>query len=144
MGIQMTIEGSGFYYKQLWSLTNNSQLLGDIGIHIANHHPDMDMLGFNKNNKDLILDYSTGYRHELFMNQSVGPFRPLFIMGIGGMSDIKSFSMENIYGMCMIKYMLGLGLYFYNRRILNELSLQFIHSNAIKGHAAFQFAMYWK
>ena len=144
MGIQMTIEGSGFYYKQLWSLTNKSQIFGDIGIHIANHHPGMDMLGFNKNNKDLILDYSAGYRHELFMNQSVGPFRPLFITGIGGMSDIESFSMENIYGICMIKYMLGLGLHFYNRRILNELSLLFIHSNAIKGHAAFQFAMYWK
>ena len=144
MGIQMTNEGSGFYYKQLWSLTDNSQILGDIGIHIVNHDSYMNMLGFYENNKDLILDCSTGYRHELFMNQLAGPFRPLFITGIGGMSDIKSFSMDNIYGMCMIKYMFGLGLYFYNRRIMNELSLQYIHSNAIKGHAAFQFSMYWK
>ena len=144
MGMQMTIEGSGFYYKQLWSLTDNSQILGDIGIHIVNNHPHIDMFQFKKKNEDIILDYSTGYRHELFIDKLVGPFRPVFIIGIGGMSDIKSFSMENIYGMCMIKYMLGLGLYFYNRRILNELSLQFIHSNAINGHVAFQFAMYWK
>ena len=63
---------------------------------------------------------------------------------IGGMSDVKSFAKENISGNWMIKYMLGCGVHFYNRRILNEIALKFTHSAAIEGHASFQLAFYWK
>ncbi len=143
-GIQMAIEGAGLYYKQLWSLTDNSQFLADIGLHTVNHQSHIDMFAYNKKNKEIILDCSTGYRHELYKEQLVGLFRPILIFGIGGMSDLSSISTKNMYEMCMIKYMLGLGVYFYNRNIINELSLQLINSNAIKGNVAFQLAMYWK
>ena len=100
--------------------------------------------GYDNNFQNTFLDLTAGYRHELLIDRPIGPFRPIFIVGTGGMSDLKSFSKDNIIGIWMIKYMLGLGIQFYNRRILNEFILKFSHSEAIQSHVAFQLGIYWK
>ena len=143
MGMQMTADGAGVYYKQLWSLNINSLLIGDVGLHFDNSQPKIDIFGYDNNFQKTFLDFTVGYRYEFFRDQLIGPFRPIFIMGTGGMSDLESFSKDNIVGIWMIKYMLGLGVQFYNRRILNEFILKFSHSGAMESHVAFQLGFYW-
>jgi hypothetical protein len=144
MGMQMTTDGAGVYYKQLRSLNVNSQLIGDVGLHFDNSKPQIDIFGYDNNFQNTFLDIAVGYRYELFKDQLIGPIRPIFIMGTGGMSDLKSFSKDNIGGIWMINYMLGLGVQFYNRMILNEFILKFSHTKAMQSHVAFQLAFYWK
>ena len=144
MGMQMTTDGAGVYYKQLRSLDVNSQLIVDVGVHFDNSQPKIDMFGYDNNFQNTFLDLTAGYRYELLKENLIGPFRPIFIVGIGGMSDLKSFSKDNIIGKWMIKYLLGLGVQFYNRRILNEFILKFSHSEAMQNHVAFQLGFYWK
>ena len=144
MGMQMTADGTGVYYKQLRSLNVNSQLIGDVGLHFDNSQPKIGMFGYDNNFQNTFLDLTAGYRYELLIDKIIGPFSPIFIMGIGGMSDLESLSMDNIVGIWMIKYMLGLGVQFYNRRILNEFILKFSYSEAMQSHVAFQLGIYWK
>ena len=136
LGIQMTTDGSGIYYKQLWTLTDKSQITVDAGVHFDNSRLQIGMFGYENHNQNIMLDVITGYRHELFSNQLAGHFRPIFIVGIGGMTDIA--------GIWMIKYMLGFGAQFYNRGILNEVTLKLTHTEAIEGNVAFELAFYWK
>ena len=49
IGIQMTTDGVGAYYKQLWPLSNYTKLIGDAGIHFENSQPSIDMFGYNYN-----------------------------------------------------------------------------------------------
>ena len=144
IGMQMTKNGTGVYYKQLCSLTEVSQFTASSGLHFDNTRQKTGILGLDNNYQSIMLDLTTGYRSELFQKELSGSFRPIFIFGAGGISEIKSFSKDNIAGTWIIKYMMGIGFNFYNRNILNEISLKYIHSRAIKGHAAFQIAFYWK
>ena len=144
MGMQMTTDGTGVYYKQLRSLNINSQLIGDVGLHFDSSQPKIDILGYDSNFQNTLLDLTVGYRYELLIDQLIGPFRPIFIVATGGMSDLKSFSKDNIAGIWMIHYMMGLGVQFYNRRILNEFILKFSHSEVMQSHVAFQLGIYWK
>ena len=144
MGMQMTTDGAGVYYKQLRSLNINSQLIGDVGLHFDNSQPKIDMFGYDNDFQNTFLELTVGYRYELLKDQLIGPFRPIFIVATGGMSDLKSFSKDNIVGIWMIHYMMGLGVQFYNRRILNEFILKFSHSEAMQSHVAFQLGIYWK
>ena len=98
MGMQMTTDGAGVYYKQLRSLDVNSQLIVDVGVHFDNSQPKIDMFGYDNNFQNTFLDLTAGYRYELLKENLIGPFRPIFIVGIGGMSDLKSFSKDNIIG----------------------------------------------
>ena len=144
MGMQMTTDGAGIYYKRLCLLNNNSQFIGDAGLHFSNSQPRILVYGYDNNYQDKKMDLTAGFRHELYSNKIRGNFRPIFIIGVGGMSDINSFTNDNIVGIWMIKYMVGAGFYFYNRRIMNEISLLITHSEAIEDNAAFQLAFYWK
>ena len=99
---------------------------------------------FDNNFRSIMLDFTAGNRIELFSNQIAGLFRPVIILQTGGLCNINSFTEDNIVGIWMIKYILGLGIQFYNGRILNEITLKFNHSEAINGHAAFQLSFYWK
>jgi hypothetical protein len=114
-----------------------------VGVHFDNSQPKIDMFGYDNNFQNTFLDLTAGYRYELLIENLIGPFRPFFIVGSGGMSDLQSFSKGNIGGIWMIKYMVGLGVQFYNRRILNEFILKFRHSEAMQSHIAFQLGFYW-
>ena len=144
MGIQMTSDGTGIYYKQLRSLSNSSQIIFDMGLHFDNSQLRLNNYSYDRNYQSIMLDLTAGYRNELFPDKLAGSFRPLLFFGSGGILDLYSLTKDNIAGTWMIKYMLGIGLNFYNRNILNEISLKYIHSKAIKGHAAFQISFYWK
>ena len=144
MGVQMTLEGTGVYYKQLWSLNEYSQFTGDAGFRFNSSQYQTDIFGMYNNYHSIMLDLTTGYRYELFSDQPIGVFRPIIIVGAGGISDLKSFSKKHIAGIWMIKYMLGTGIQFYNRNNMNQLSLHFTHSQAIKSNVVFQLAFYWK
>ena len=143
-GMQMTKDGTGLYYKQMWPLIENSQIAGDIGLHFDNTQRQIYMFVFDNHYQSIILDISVGYQHELFSDKLAGAFRPILMVQTGGLSEKHSFTNDNITGIWMIKYILGLGIQFYNGMVLNEISLKFIQSEAMKGHAAFQLAFYWK
>ena len=142
MSMQMTIDGIGIYYKQLLPLLDNAQFTGDAGFHFDKSQQRIDMFGYDNNYQHTMFDITIGYRNELFWQHIAGPFRPILIMGTGGISDVKSFSNNNILGIWMIKYVLGFGFQFYKGNIINEISVLFIHSEAIEGNVAFQLAFY--
>ena len=143
MGMQLTSDGVGVCYKQLRSLNVNSQLIGDVGLHFNNSQPKIDIFGYDNNFQNTFIDLTIGYRYELLKNQIIGPFRPIFFVGSGVMSDLHSFTKDDIVGIWMIKYILGLGFQFYNRMTLNEFILKFNHSEAMQSQVAFQLAFYW-
>ena len=144
MGMQMTIDGVGVYYKQMQIFNVNSQFIGDVGLHFDKSQHKIDIFNYDNNFQNTFLDITAGYQNELLKDQLIGPFRPIFIAGVGGMSDLKSFSKNNIVGIWMIKYMLGLGIQFYNSRLLHEFTLKFSNSEAMQRHVALQLGIYWK
>ena len=143
MSMQMTTEGTGIYYKQLRSISNITQLTGDAGIRLKNIKQKIDMFGII-NEYQTVIDVIVGYRYEYFSVKAEGGIKPIIILGTGGMAKIKSFSKVNMIGPWMIQYILGLGVQFYNGRILNEITIKYIQSKITKGQAAFQLAFYWK
>ena len=96
------------------------------------------------NEYQTVIDLIVGYRYEYYSGKAEGGFKPIIILGTGGMGEIKSFSKVNMIGPWMIQYILGLGVQFYNGRILNEITLKYIQSKITKGQVAFQLAFYWK
>ena len=96
IGMQMTKNGTGVYYKQLCSLTEVSQFTASSGLHFDNTRQKTGILGLDNNYQSIMLDLTTGYRSELFQKELSGSFRPIFIFGAGGISEIKSFSKDNI------------------------------------------------
>ena len=103
----------------------------------------IDMFGI-VNQYQTVIDLIVGYRYEYFSVKAERGIKPIIILGTGGMAKIKSFSKVNMIGPWMIQYILGLGVQFYNGRILNEITLKYIQSKMTKGQAAFQLAFYWK
>jgi len=144
MGMQLTSDGVGVCYKQLRSLNANSQLIGDVGLHFNNSQPKIDIFGYDNNFQNTYIDLTFGYRYELLKDQIIGPFRPILFVGSGGMSDLHSFTKDDIVGIWMIKYIIGLGAQFYNGMTLNEFILKFSHSEAMQNHIAFQLSFYLK
>ena len=49
IGMEMTEDGTGLYYKQLWSLDNISHLTGDVGIHFDNSKRKIDIFRYDNN-----------------------------------------------------------------------------------------------
>ena len=144
IGIQMSLDGAGIYYKQFYSLTDNSQLLATTGLHFENSQIQEGMFYTDNNYEIVMLDIAAGYRNELLSDHIVGHFRPISIIEIGGISNLKSFSSDNIAGIWMIKYNMGFGVCFYNRGMFNEITIRYIQSNGIKGNGAFELVFYWK
>ena len=90
-----------------------------------------------------MLEFIVGYRHAFFSDQLIGPFRPIFILGLGGMSDLKSFSRDHIEGIWTIKSLIGIGIQFYRGWFINEINIKYTHSKSIASQAALQFSFYW-
>ena len=59
MGMQMTTDGIGAYYKQLWSLSQHSQFIGDAGVHFDKSQQKIDMFGYNNNCSSVQIYFST-------------------------------------------------------------------------------------
>ena len=138
MSLQMTTNGTGIYYKQLWSLTNYSQLITKAGFHFDKSVFKKDFIGYYNSYQTTIVDLSFGYRRELFIKHLSGIFRPVLVVGSGMVSNS-----ENPRSW-MIKYILGFGIQFYRARMLNEIILHFKHSALIERDVALELAFYWK
>ena len=65
IGMEMTEDGTGLYYKQLCSLGDISHLTGDVGIHFDNSQPKIDMFGYNNNYQTRMINFIVGYRYQL-------------------------------------------------------------------------------
>ena len=144
LGFEMSTDGAGIYYKQMSLLRVNYQLILDIGFHFENSQPVTNNIGYNNNYKLEMLDLSLGHTNVLFPDKLAGTFKPILMIGAGGLSELQSFSTDNIIGIWMIKYMLGVGFHFDDNRISNEIMLKIIHSYAFQTIAALQMAFYWK
>ena len=138
MSLQMTTNGTGLYYKQLWSLTNYSQFINKTGVHFDKGQLKKDIHGYYNSYQTTIVDLTFGYRRELFIEHLSGIFRPILVAGTGMVSNNENLRLW------MIKYILGFGIQFYRARMLNEIMLQFKHSELIERDVALEFAFYWK
>ena len=144
MGMQMTNNGTGVYYKPGISLSPNSQIKGDIGFLLNTKVKSESMFSVENKNRSVFLNMSAGYQRELFKEMIVGVFRPVIILQGGGASDIDSFSWQHITGKWGIIYAAGVGFQFYNRRNLNEFMVKINRSVSTEWSMAFQLAIYWK
>ena len=145
MGIQMTSNGAGIYYKPGIDWRKNTQILGDIGIHFSNHGQSVNSFGIVNGNSSIYLDLSAVLKQEMFRTMMVGVFKPVIIIQGGSIADLSTITVINKLGNWSLKYAFGTGIQFYNGRILNELILKFNKNPFVDdGNIAFQLAMYWK
>jgi hypothetical protein len=143
-GIQMTNNGTGFYYKPGIPLNTNTQVIGDIGFHFDNSVQLASMLGVGNNKRSVLLNMSAGYRRELLKQMLAGVFRPVIILQGGCAADMYSFSWQDIIGDWINIYAVGVGFQFYNGRNLNEILLKTNRNTSTEWSMAFQLAVYWK
>jgi len=141
--MQMTNSGAGVYYKPGIPLDHDSQINLDIGFHFGNTIQQVNYYGINNQNLSHSLNTSVGYQRELFKQMIVGVFRPVISLQIGTAKDIKLFSCQDMLGDWILIYAGGIGLQFYNRRILNEIMLKFVQSSSSRENLAFQLVIYW-
>ena len=140
MGMQMTSNGTGIYYKPGIEWRKNTQILGDIGVHFSNHGQSAGGFGLVNGNSSIYLDLSAVLKQELFRTMIAGVFKPVIIIQGGSIADLSTIS-----GNWRTKYAFGTGIQFYNGRILNELILKFNENYFVDdGNMAFLLAMYWK
>ena len=135
LGIEMTTAGGGIYYKTLRLMTYKKQLIGNIGMHFKQ--------SLNNHYGSIYMDIMPMYRIMIFSGQVLGAFSPGLIIGLGGISNVKTSAKTHILDKWMINYMFGIGFQFYNANILNDISIKFSHSKSIKHHVALQLAFYW-
>ena len=141
MGIQMTSNGTGIYYKPGIEWRKNTQILGDIGVHFSSYGQSV----LTNGNSSIYLDLSAVLKQELFRTMIAGVFKPVIIIQGGSIADLSTISGINNLGNWRMKYAFGTGIQFYNGRILNELILKFNKNPFVDhGNMAFQLAMYWK
>ena len=55
MGMQMTSNGTGIYYKPGIEWRKNTQILGDTGVHFSNHGKSARGLGLVNGNSSIYL-----------------------------------------------------------------------------------------
>ena len=63
--------------------------ISQVMYHFDNSKPKIDMFGYDNNYQTKMLNFIAGYRRQLVLDQLIAPFRPLYIIGFGGMSDLK-------------------------------------------------------
>ena len=143
-GLQATSDGTGIYYKPIFSLTKNTQLIANGGVHFDNSQQRISIFGNESRYQCMLLDFSGGYRKELLMEGIAGLFRPVLTIQTGGLAKVKSFNLNNITGIWKISYTIGAGIQFYNNRLQNEIMLKYTHSAAFEEKMALQFAFYWR
>ena len=144
IGMQMTNNGTGVYYKPGMSVSTDSQIIGDIGFQLDTRMQLASMFTVENKNRSIFLNTSIGYQRKLLKKMIAGVFRPVIIIQGGGSADISSFSGKDNTGNWMIIYAAGIGFQFYNRKILNELMLKINRNIFTEESMAFQLAMYWK
>ena len=145
MGMQMTSNGAGIYYKPGIEWRKNTQILGDIGVHFSNQGKLSSEFGLVNGNSSIYLDLSAVLKQELFRKMIAGAFKPVIIIQGGSIADLSTISGINNLGNWRTKYAFGTCIQCYNSRILNELILKFNENPFVDdGHMAFQLAMYWK
>lgn len=143
-GMQMTNNGTGFYYKPGIPINTDSQVIGDIGFHFDNSIQSASIIGFKNDKRSVLLNMSVGYHRELLKQMLVSVFRPVIILQGGGAADIYSFSWQDIIGNWTIIYAAGAGFQFYNGKNLNEILLKINRNTSREWSMAFQLAVYWK
>ena len=143
MGMQMNNKGTGIYYKPGWVLNDNSQIIGDAGIHINNLAQSMTYHGYRDQNSSLFLELLLGYQKELLKERIVGAFSPVLILQGGGSVDVNKISWAKM-GNCIFIYAAGTGFQFYNSSILNELMLKLHQYFSEERKISMQLSIYWK
>ena len=142
-GIQLTTEGQGVYYKPILMSGKNSQITFDAGMINRGSQLKNNTSVLGSNSYGNKIDIALGYNYSIFKNMIAGTFRPIGVVKMGGLSEFASISKNNILGEWIIKYMLGIGIQFYNGNNLNELAVKYHNSKASKGNIAFMFTFYW-
>ena len=141
--MQMKNNGTGIYYKPGLPLTQNSQIMSDIGLHFDSPASTMGYYGYSYKYRSIVMELLTGYRKELFNASIAGIFSPVFILQAGSSVELNRLSLRNM-GHWMFIYVAGTGVQFYNGRILNEMLLKVNQLISEERSISFQLSIYWK
>ena len=142
--MQMIKNGTGVYYKSGIPRNKYSQFICDTGLIFKANRQSRSFSKIKQGAPPTFLDLSLGYRREWFNEMLVGVFRPVTIIQGGGVADIKSISWKNGFGEWLLSYAAGIGLQFYNVKLLNEIMLKSNLNTKTSGNLIFQISMYWK
>ena len=145
MGMQITSNGTGTYYKPGIEWKKNTQILADIGVHFTNHGKSTSGFSLINGNRTIYLDISAILQQNILRTMIAGIFKPIVIIQGGGMSGLSTISGIDNLGNWKPKYTFGTGIQFYNGRILNEFILK-VYKNPFADNVnmAFLLAVYWK
>ena len=94
LGIEMTTTGAGIYYNKLKLMTHKKQLIGKIGMHFNQN--------LNNHYGSVFMDIMPMYRMMIFPDQVLGAFNLGLIIGLGGISNVKTSSKTHILNKWMI------------------------------------------
>ena len=144
IGLQMTSNGTGIYYKPGIKFKQHSKMMVALGIHLENKYQNLSRVNVGNRNRSIYLDLSAEFKQELLQEMIAGAFRPVITIQGGSIADVRSISGTDNLGNWKWKYAIGAGFQFYNVRTLNELTLKYNQNPFTKGNMAFQLAMYWK
>ncbi len=142
-GMQMKNNGTGIYYRSGVPLTQNSQIISDIGLHFDMTTRAIGYYDASYKYRSIFMELLTGYRKELFNANIVGTFRPLLTLQAGSSVELNKLSLNNL-GHWMFIYAVGTGVQFYNGRILNEMLLKVNQLLSEERSISFQLSVYWK
>tara|TARA_B100000959_G_C14559644_1_gene451153 strand:- start:78 stop:551 length:474 start_codon:yes stop_codon:yes gene_type:complete len=142
-GMQMKNNGTGIYYRSGVPLTQNLQIISDIGLHFDTPTRAIGYYDASYKYRSIFMELLTGYRKELFNASIVGTFRPLLTFQVGSSVELNKISLNNL-GHWMNIYAVGTGVQFYNGRILNEMLLKVNQLISEERSISFQFTVYWK
>ena len=90
MGMQMTSNGTGIYYKPGIAWKKNTQLLVDIGAHFSSRAQSVNRFGLMKGNSSIYLDLAAVLKQELIRKMLAGVFKPVFIIQGGSIADTNT------------------------------------------------------
>ena len=142
-GMQMKNNGTGIYYRSGVPLTQNLQIISDIGLHFDTPTRAIGYYDASYKYRSIFLELLTGHRKELFNASIVGTFRPLLTLQAGSSVELNKLSLNNM-GQWIFVYAVGTGVQFYNGRILNEMLLKLNQLISKERSISFQLSVYWK
>tara|TARA_B100000315_G_C14385198_1_gene499331 strand:- start:46 stop:477 length:432 start_codon:yes stop_codon:yes gene_type:complete len=143
VGMQMKNNGTGIYYRFGVPLTQNSQIISDIGLHFNTPARATGYYDSSYKYRSIFMEFLTGCRKELFNASIAGTFRPVYILQAGSSVKLNKLSWNNM-GHWMFIYVSGTGVQFYNGRILNEILLKVNQLISKERSISFQLSVYWK
>ncbi len=141
-GLQVTHGGTGIFYKELIPNGEKLGMFTQIGLHLQNNQQRISVYGMRNGFQNIYLETSLGTNIKLFNNVLAGAFRPIITCAAGIDFNINPYKKINTWHLKSLFGDAGIGVQFYNGRLLNEILLKYYPQNMRE--FSLQLSVYWQ